>query len=338
MSDPLQSAGEAAVLSPPDGESAETAAPVLGLSPGRAAWRRFRSDKVGLVCLGVVALYVLLGVFAPVIAAIYGKSPYVDYGENIPSLLTQNGYPAGANGGIGGQFWFGITPQLGTDVFTGLLYGIRTSLIIAVSCVLITTLIGMSVGLTVGYLGGKVDRGYQFIANVMLAFPALLLMIALQPVVDSRLVPIDQNEPVWMQFVAVIVILSLFGWIAHSMVLRSMVRSLREREFVKAARALGLSRRRIIFTELLPNLWGPVLVHVTMAVPAYVAYEATMSYLGLGIAEPIPDWGRMIADASNQFFADPTYLIFPGAALLIFVLAFNLLGDAVRDALDPRSG
>lgn len=121
------------------------------------------------------------------------------------------------------------------------------------------------------------------------------------------------------------------------MVLRSLVRSLREREFVKAARALGMSRRRIVFTELLPNLWGPILVHVTMAVPAYVAYEATMSYLGLGISQPIPDWGRMIADASGQYFADPTYLVFPGIALLAFVLAFNLLGDAVRDALDVKN-
>ncbi|MCZ4101664.1 ABC transporter permease [Streptomyces sp. So13.3] len=335
MSDPQQAVIPRAATAPPDGTDNADERP--GQSPARLAWARFRRDRVGMVCLGVVLGVVVIGALAPVIAWVYGKSPAEHYGQDDAGLLTDSGYPAGANGGIGARFWFGLEPGLGRDVFTQLLYGIRTSLLIAVSCVLITSLIGAVVGIAVGYLGGVVEKGFEFVANVMLAFPSLLLLIALTPVINSRLVAPDQNEPAWMQFTSVILVLSLFGWITQAMVLRSVVRSLREREFVKAARALGMSRRRIVLTELLPNLWGPVIVHITVAVPAYVAFEAALSFLGQGINEPVPDWGRMIGHAGQVFYSDPTYMLFPGGAMLIFVLAFNLLGDSVRDALDPKS-
>ena len=334
MSDPQQAVQPPAVApDPPQPAGGDPA----GLSPGRLAWARFRRDRVGMVSLGVVLGVVALGVLAPLIAWLYGKNPDEHYGQDRAGLLTDSGYPAGANGGVSGGFWFGLEPGLGRDVFTQLLYGIRTSLLIAVSCVLITSVVGALVGIAVGYLGGVVEKGFEFVANVMLAFPSLLLLIALTPVIDSRLVAQDRNEPAWMQFASVILVLSLFGWITQAMVLRSVVRSLREREFVKAARALGMSRRRIVLTELLPNVWGPVIVHVTVAVPAYVAFEAALSFLGQGIDEPVPDWGRMIGNAGQVFYSDPTYMLFPGGAMLIFVLAFNLLGDSVRDALDPKS-
>lgn len=306
-------------------------------SPARLAWSRFRRDRVGMCCLGVVVAVMGAGALAPVIAWLYGKNPDEHYGQDQVGLLTDSGYPAGPNGGIGARFWFGLEPGLGRDVFTQLLYGIRTSLLIAVCCVLVTSVVGALIGITVGYLGGIVEKGFEFLANVMLAFPTLLLLIALTPVIDSRLVAQDRNEPAWMQFASVILVLSLFGWITQAMVLRSVVRSLREREFVKAARALGMSRRRIVLTELLPNLWSPIIVHVTTAVPAYVAFEAALSFLGQGINEPVPDWGRMIGLAGQVFYSDPTYMLFPGGAMLIFVLAFNLLGDSVRDALDPKT-
>ena len=306
-------------------------------SPVSLAVARFRADRVGMACLGVVALFCLIALAAPLIAAAYGHNPNAHYGQDEAGLLTDTGYPAGPDGGVGGRFWFGLEPGLGRDVFTQLLYGIRTSLVVAVSCVAVTSMIGIAVGITVGYVGGVLEKGFDVVTNVMLAFPSLLLFIALTPVINSRLVAPDQNEPAWLQFASVIIVLSLFGWITQAMVLRSLVRSLREREFVKAARAIGMSRRRIVRTELLPNLWGPVIVHVTIAVPAYVAFEAALSFLGQGINEPVPDWGRMIGHAGQVFYSDPTYMLFPGGAMLLFVLAFNLLGDSVRDALDPRT-
>lgn len=305
-------------------------------SPLRVAAARFRRDRLGMACLGIVTLFVLLGALAPLIAALYGKNPTDHYGQDSPGLLTESGEPVGPNGGMSGEFWLGLEPGLGRDVLTQLLYGIRTSLIIAVASVILTTVIGVAVGITVGYLGGLADRAFTFVGNVLLAFPTLLLLLAVTPVINSRIVGPREDVPTWMQFAVIIVVFALFGWVTHALVLRSIVRSLREREFVQAARATGMSRRRIVFGELLPNLTGPIIVHVTLAVPAYVTTEAALSFLGVGINEPIPDWGRMIARGAEVFFFDPTYMFFPGLSLLAFVLAFNLLGDCVRDALDPK--
>lgn len=305
-------------------------------SPLRLAAARFRRDRLGMTCLCVVVFFVLVGALAPVIGLLYGKNPSDQYGQERPGLLGESGEPLAPNGGMSGQSWFGLEPGLGRDVFMQLVYGIRTSLIIAFASVLLTTVVGIAVGVTVGYLGGLVDRVFTFVGNVLLAFPTLLLLLAVTPVVNSRLVGPRENVPVWMQFAVVITVFALFGWVGHALVLRSLVRSLREREFVQAAQAVGTSRRRVVFTELLPNLVGPVIVHVTLAVPAYVTVEAALSFLGVGISEPTPDWGRMIARGAEVFFFDPTYMFFPGLSLLVFVLAFNLLGDAVRDALDPK--
>lgn len=200
-----------------------------------------------------------------------------------------------------------------------------------------TTTLGVLAGVAVGYLGGIADRLFGFLANVLLAFPTLLLLLALSPVIQSRLVDPGAAEPEWMQFLVLILVFSAFGWIPLALSLRATVRSLRERDFVQSARAQGAGRFHVVVHELLPNVRSQLLVHATMAVPTFVASEAVLSFLGVGITEPIPDWGRMISRGSEVFQADPTYMVFPGVALLLFVLAFNLLGDAVRDALDPRA-
>ncbi|MFF9676233.1 ABC transporter permease [Streptomyces eurythermus] len=297
----------------------------------------FRRDRVGIVSLAVVGFFVLLAVTAPLITALYGKNPTEHYGQNETGLLSPEGLPVLPNGGISAEHWFGIEPGLGRDVLAQLLHGIRTSLLIAFASAAVVAVIGVVVGLTAGYLSGLVDRAFTFVCNVLLAFPALLFLLTLGPVVQTRFVGPDESEPAWMQFTVLILVFSAFGWVPLAMVLRTVVRSLREREFVEAARALGASRRHIVFRELLPNVWAPVLVHITLAVPAIVTTEAALSFLGVGINEPIPDWGRMISRGSEVFYDDPTYMVFPGVSLLVFVLAFNLLGDAVRDALDPHT-
>ncbi|MFJ2775623.1 MULTISPECIES: ABC transporter permease [unclassified Kitasatospora] len=305
--------------------------------PLRAALRRIRRDRVGAAALAVVLLFLLLALAAPLIAALYGKNPVEHYGQNTPGLLSDGGLPMLPNGGISGDFWFGLEPGLGRDVFTQLLYGIRTSLLIAFASAVITTTLGVLVGVAVGYLGGVTDRLFGFLSHVLLAFPTLLLLLALSPIIQSRLVDPGTAEPEWMQFLVLILVFSAFGWIPLALSLRASVRSLRERDFVQSARALGAGGFHIVVRELLPNVRAQLLVHATMAVPTFVASEAVLSFLGVGITEPIPDWGRMIARGSEVFQADPTYMFFPGVALLLFVLAFNLLGDAVRDALDPRA-
>ncbi|MEV5349369.1 ABC transporter permease [Streptomyces achromogenes] len=297
----------------------------------------FRRDRVGMVSLAVVGFFVLLAVTAPLITALYGKNPTEHYGQNETGLLSPEGLPVLPNGGISAEHWFGIEPGLGRDVLAQLLHGIRTSLLIAFASAAVVAVVGVAVGVTAGYLSGLVDRAFTFVCNVLLAFPALLFLLTLGPVVQTRFVGPEQSEPAWMQFTVLILVFSAFGWVPLAMVLRTVVRSLREREFVEAARALGASRRHIVFRELLPNVWAPVLVHLTLAVPAIVTTEAALSFLGVGINEPLPDWGRMISRGSEVFYDDPTYMVFPGVSLLVFVLAFNLLGDAVRDALDPHT-
>lgn len=305
--------------------------------PRATAWHAFRRDRTGMVALTVVLLCAALAAAAPLVTALYGKNPTEHYGQNRPGLLSAEGLPVLPNGGISGEHWFGIEPGLGRDVFAQLLYGMRTSLLVALASVAVIAVTGIVLGVTVGYLGGLADRAFTFVCNVLLGFPTLLLLLALSPVIQTRFVDPGENEPVWMQFTSLILVFSAFGWVPLAMVLRTAVRSLREREFVQAARAVGASRRHIVLRELLPNVWAPVLVHVTLAVPGIVTAEAALSFLGVGINEPVPDWGRMISRGSEVFYDDPTYMVFPGVAILVFVLAFNLLGDAVRDALDPRT-
>lgn len=304
-------------------------------TPAALAWRRFRSDRTGVVAGVVVGLFFVLGLCAPVISAVYGKNPYTTYGQNETGLLDDYGYPTGALGGAGGRFWFGLEPGLGRDVFTQLLYGIRTSLLIAMVVVLIVTVLGTAVGLVAGYAGGWLDAGVSRVVDVALSFPSTLFIIAFVPVVQSLFVAADKETPTWMRVMTLVVVLSAFGWAPVARLLRGQVISIRTREFVEAARIGGASPLRIVRRELLPNLWTPILVSASLSVPAYVSTEAALSFLGAGIVEPTPDWGRMIHRGAEVYLSDITYMLVPGVAILIFVVAFNLLGDSVRDALAP---
>ena len=309
--------------------------PSLPRTPAALAWRRFRADRTGMAAGVVVLAFFLVGLCAPLISAVYGKDPYTTYGQNEPGLLDEFGYPTGALGGIGGRFWLGLEPGLGRDVFTQLLYGIRTSLLISAVVVLIITVLGTAVGLIAGYAGGWLDAGVSRIVDIALSFPSTLFIIAFVPVVQSLFVSADEQTPTWMRVTTLIVVLAAFGWAPVARLLRGQVISLRGREFVEAARIGGASPIRIVRRELLPNLWTPILVTASLSVPVYVTTEAALSFLGAGIDEPTPDWGRMIHRGAEVYLSDITYMLIPGVAILIFVVAFNLLGDSVRDALSP---
>jgi peptide/nickel transport system permease protein len=309
----------------------------VGRSPWQISWLRFRRDRVGSVSAVVVLVFILLGIFAPLIAKVYGKNPYETYGQDIPGLLNDYGFPTGAHGGISGSYWMGLEPGLGRDVFTQLIYGARTSLFIAFTAGIITTAVGVLYGIVIGYLGGWVDSLGGRVMDVIFAFPSLLFIIAFSPVVESLFVAPDKDTPTWLRFGSIIFLLSVLSWVYQARLIRGQVLSLREREFVDAARMSGASSWRIVRKELLPNLWSPILVTFSLTVPALITTEAALAFLGVGIIEPIPDWGRMIHRGAEVYQSDLSYMFFPGMALFFLVLCFNLFGDAVRDALDPKS-
>ncbi|MBW5420684.1 ABC transporter permease subunit [Streptomyces sp. BG9H] len=308
-----------------------------GRSPGRLAWARFKRDKSGVIAACVVIFFFVIALCAPLIAKAYGKNPYDTYGLDQPGLLNDFNYPVKANGGIDGEFWFGIEPVLGRDVFTFLLYGIRNSLLIAAVTTILVTMLGITVGVTAGYLGGKTDYLVGRIIDILLAFPSTLFYIAFFPVMISVLVNPEDKIPLWLTVTSLITVMTAFGWAPMARLLRGEVLALREREFVEAAKVTGASPARIIFKELLPNLWTPILIQATLALPLFVTAEAGLAFLGVGLEEPTPDWGVMIQNGSKYYQDDITFMVFPGLAMVIFVVAFNLLGDSVRDALDPKT-
>ncbi|GAA5208505.1 ABC transporter permease [Streptomyces thinghirensis] len=306
-------------------------------SPGRLAWKRFKRDRAGVISACIVLFFFVIALAAPLIAKLYGKDPYTTYASQRPELLDAFSYPAGPNGGMSSEFWFGIEPQLGRDVFTFLLYGIRTSLGIAVAATLLTALLGIVIGITAGYLGGKTDYFVGRVIDILLSFPSTLFFIAFMPVIYGLFVAPDENIPTWLRAVSLIIVLAGFGWASLARLLRGQVLGLREREFVEAAKVTGASPRRIVFKELLPNLWTPIIIQSTLMLPAFVTAEAGLAFLGVGMIDPTPDWGVMIQRGAQFYTEDITFMLFPGLSMVLFVLAFNLLGDSVRDALDPKS-
>ncbi|MFD9207978.1 ABC transporter permease [Streptomyces sioyaensis] len=311
---------------------------LVGRSPGQLMWMRFKRDRTGVICAIVVLAFFVIAALAPVIGSLYGKDPYTLYGNQDPSLFDEFGYPAGANGGISPTHWFGIEPQLGRDVFMQLIYGMRMSLGISVAVTVLTVITGILIGVTAGYVGGRTDYFLSRLIDFLLAFPSQLTFVAFMPIVVALFVPPGDETPTYVRVCALIIVQWFLGWMGLARLLRGQVLSLREREFVEAAKITGASPWRIIRKELLPNVVTPVLVQSTYMLPLFVTAEAGLSFLGVGIIEPTPDWGRLFQAGAHYYENDPTFLLIPAAAMLIFVLCFNLLGDSVRDAFDPKSG
>ncbi|MGK5529941.1 ABC transporter permease [Streptomyces sp. URMC 129] len=319
-------------------ETRAVEAGLVGRSPGQLMWRRFRRDRVGVISACVVLFFFAVGLCAPLIAKLYGKDPYTRYGQIESGLLNEFGYPVKPNGGMDGEFWFGLEPFLGRDVFTQLLYGIRTSLMIALAVTVLATLTAIVLGITAGYLGGRWDFLISRFIDLLMAFPQQLFFVAFLPIVATLFVDPREETPTWVRVVSIIAVLWVLGWMTLGRILRGATLALREREFVEAAKVSGASPWRIVRKELLPNVVSPILVQATYMLPNFVTTAAALSFLGVGLVEPTPDWGRMFAIGAEVYEADITYMFFPGVSMVIFVVAFNLLGDSVRDAFDPKSG
>lgn len=315
--------------------SAEIQPAIVGRSLREIAWLRLKRDRVAMVSLFVLLFIVFIAAFGPLISKALGVDPY---SFNSDLISDNGGLPTGKWGGVSLEHPLGVEPLTGRDILARLLYGSRVSLLIAGSATLITVTIGTIVGIVAGNSRGKLDSFLSRFMDITIAFPLLLVIIAMSPVLEQRIQGLGMPAGNPSRITTLIIVLSAFGWPYLARIVRGQVLSLREREFVEAAISIGSSNRRIIFKELLPNLWAPILVYTTIAMPALIGAEATLAYLGISVVPPTPTWGSMLEESVGYFTVDPFYFFVPLTMLLAAVLSFNLLGDALRDALDPKSG
>ena len=288
---------------------------VEGRSTWQLAWMRLRKDRAAVASAVVILIIVLVAIFAPVFANLTGHGVNQQFRT---TGLNTYGQPRSPNG----TFLLG-TDDLGRDILVRLAYGARISLYVGVVATLATVAIGAVLGLMAGYLGGIVDSIIARLVDLVLSLPFLLFAISLVSVTHPGLL-------------VVIVVIAVFGWAAVARIVRGQVLSIREKEYIEAARSLGASPWRIMFVDILPNVLTQLIVYATLLIPVTIILEATLSYLGLGIPPPTADWGQMISEAQTIYQQAWWFLVFPSLALLITTLAFNILGDGVRDALDPR--
>ena len=288
---------------------------IKGRSPWMLAWRRLRQDKVAVASGVLILVLALLAILAPLISSWVGHppdTPYVNQG------LNSQGLPVSPSG----TFLFG-TDSLGRDLLVRVLYGAQISLLVGALSTAIGTAAGVVMGMTAGYFGGAIDTVLARFIDSVLAFPYIVLALALAVVFGPSLS-------------VTIGVISFFSWAAIARVVRGQTLSIKEKEYIEAARSIGSGPWRIMFIDILPNLIAPVLVLATLAIPTAIVFEATLSYLGIGIQPPTSSWGNLLAQAQGFYQTSWWYLIFPAGFLLLTTLAFNLLGDGIRDAMDPR--
>jgi ABC-type dipeptide/oligopeptide/nickel transport system permease subunit len=303
----------------------EVPAEIAARSPLQLFWRRLRHDRVAMASLAVIVLVIIVAIAAPLIIKIFGLS-----GPNVenPNLTDAFGAPLGPSS----AHPFGVD-QLGQDVMSRTIYGTRISLEVGIFGTVIATVIGVGLGTVAGFYRGWVDTLLSRLVDVVLSIPILLLGLGVAAACAVRGCVKGLIQP---GLGVIIFLVSLATWPYTYRIVRGLVLSLREREFVEASRALGASDARIMFREILPNLAAPIIVYASLQIPTNILFEAALSFLGVGIRPPTPSWGAMIAQATPIFNTAWWFMLFPGLALLVTVLAFNLLGDGLRDALNPR--
>jgi peptide/nickel transport system permease protein len=290
-------------------------AAIKGRGPWELVFERLRRDRAAVISAALILFIILVALAAPLIAHMVGHSPDEQFRD---TGLSAAGIPVGP----GGLFVFG-SDDLGRDVFIRVVYGTRISLLAGVVSSLLAVLLGVVVGLAAGYFGGVVDTILSRSMDVVLSLPFLVFAIALVSVVGPSLT-------------ISIAVIAFFSWASVGRVVRGQTLSLKETEYIEAARSIGAGDLRIMFVEILPNVLAPVIVYATLLIPSAIVFEATLSFLGLGAVPPTPTWGNMLAESISYYRVAWWFVVFPGGALLLTTLAFNLLGDSVRDAFDPR--
>lgn len=319
--------------SAPEGDLAK----IAGKSPTKLAVGRFRRDKLSMISFVVVVLYISAAIIAPFLVKFGVLDPF-KYHQDLTDPST-GGIPYGKFGGVSWDHPLGVEPATGRDVLSRLWYGITFSLAIALSATFIAIVIGAVAGIVAGFSGGWVDSIIGRAIDLTLSFPATLMLLALSSIgiqLVADVLPGKFSDPL-PNGAYVVVVLALFGWPGIARIIRGQVLSVREREFVDAAVLLGASRPRIYFKEILPNLWAPLLVTFTLTMPAYISAEAALSYLNVGIKPPTPTLGNILRGSINYSAADFFFFFTPAFLIMIIVVSFNLLGDGIRDALDPKT-
>jgi peptide/nickel transport system permease protein len=307
---------------------AESGRVILGKSPGQLFWLRFRTDRAALAGLAVIALLVVTALAAPLISRyVVHHAPNELFRD---TMLNEFGLPKGPNG----QFWFG-SDRHGHDLFIRVIYGIRTSLIIAVFATSIAVTIGVVLGMTAGYFRGWTDTAIARGTDIMLSMPLLLFAIGIVSTC-SRAREGCLGGLVRPGIPVVIFVIALFSWPNIARLVRGQTLSIRERDFIQASRVLGAGNASTMFREVLPNLVAPIIVYATLIIPSNIIFAASLSFLGLGVPQGTPEWGRQLAEAAPIFEIAWWTMLFPGLFLFMTTLAFNLVGDGLRDALDPR--
>jgi peptide/nickel transport system permease protein len=308
---------------------------IAGRSPARIAFDRLRKDKVAVVCFAIVMFFIIVAVFADQLNSLFGVSTETVRASTVIDLQTRLPKIGPPNEGFTMDHPFGVAPGSGTDNLAVWIKGCQTSLFLATMAAVLSTTIGVVLGLIAGFLGGIVDSIISFATDLFLTFPFLVGALALAPIINERFAT-DPDKIRTVSFWALVAILVVFGWMGVARLVRGEVLSLREREFVKAARVIGVPTHRILIREMLPNLIAPIIIAFSLGLPAYVTAEAGLSYLGIGIIGR-ESWGRSIEAATSWWQLYPQYLLAPVIGIAVLVVALNLLGDAIRDAFDPKT-
>lgn len=308
-------------------------APIIQRTQRQIAWGRFKRNKVGVFSAYITLLFAIGAFGAPLITRLLGLSDTRTY----PQTLNDFAMPIGKAGGISLTHPLGVEPGAGRDLLSLMLYGSRLSFTVASITAVATIGIGMLIGITTGYFRGKVDAIVGRISDFLLSFPTTFMIIALSLPLTQRIESLGIAHDNGARIIVLIVFFVFFGWPYFARLIRSQTFSMRERDFVMAAQALGASSWRIIVKELLPNLWPSAIVFLSLSLPGYLSAEAVFSFLGVGVQAPASSFGLVLSDAVSYWRDDPAYLIIPSVYLVVLVLALNLLGDAIRDALDPKA-
>jgi peptide/nickel transport system permease protein len=303
---------------------------IEGRSLGQIAWLRLRRDRAAMAGGAVVLLLVLLAILARPIESVFHLDPNALHQNLVnPELVA----PKGRWGGMSAAHPLGVDPKFGRDLLARTIEGSWISLLVATGATLLSNAIGTVLGITAGYYGGWVDSLISRLMDTFLAFPLLLFAISISASLQDGAFGLNGLP---LRICVLIFVIGFFNWPYMARIVRGQTLSLREREFVEAARSLGARGPFILFRELLPNLVAPILVYSTLLIPTNILFEAALSFLGVGISPPQASWGNMLTSAVDSYQSDPQYMFVPGLAIFVTVLAFNLLGDGLRDALDPR--